>query len=380
MIPTRFSQRAGSPPAPNRLSLARQQRITSGARLLDLTNSNPTQADIRYPLDELSDVMARATKAPYEPEPFGLPTAREAVARDLQCNAEDIVLTASTSEAYSFLFKLLCDPGHSVLTPIPSYPLFEHLASLESIALTRVPMEFHRRWEIDLARVAAEIHATTRAIIVVSPNNPTGSYVTQEEQDGLAQCGLPLISDEVFHRYAFERPAPSIARDDLLTFTLGGLSKSAGLPHYKLAWIRVSGPRAAKEQAMARLELIADSFLSAATPVQVALPGLLAIAPKIRAQIMDRVRINLDALQSAFSSTTSARLLPVEGGWSAVLRIPSLQTDEAFALRLLEEDGVVVQPGYFFDFEAEGYLVLSLLTATDILVEGARLIAAKIAV
>ncbi len=376
-MPTRFSRRTESPQTLNLLSLARERRISSSAGLLDLTNSNPTQAGFRYPLEELSDVMARASRVRYEPEPFGMRSARDAVAGELGCHADDLVITASTSEAYSYLFKLLCDPGDSVLTPIPSYPLFEHLAALESIELTHVPMEFHQRWEIDGARVAEAMHSTTRAIMLVSPNNPTGSYVTQQEQDGLARGGVPLIADEVFRLYAFARAAPTLARDDVLCFTLGGLSKSVGLPHYKLAWIRVSGPSSAKAQALARLELIADSFLSASTPVQAALPELLALAPEIRGQIMDRARSNLHTLESAFSPTSSARVLPVEGGWSAVVRIPNVQTDEAFALRLLEEDGVFVQPGYFFDFQTEGYLVISLLTDPDILAQGVRAIAAK---
>ena len=379
MTPVRFSRRANAPSEQNRLSLARQQKLGRGERLLDLTSSNPTTAGLSYPLEELSEVMRRAAAAPYRPEPFGLTSAREAAARELGCSASDIILTASTSEAYSFLFKLLCDAGDSILTPIPSYPLFDHLASLESIELIQVPMEFHRRWEIDAGRVAQAIRTATRAIIVVSPNNPTGSYVTGQEQEDLARFGLPLISDEVFRAYALERPSPSIAREDLLTFTLSGLSKSAGLPHFKLAWIRVSGPPAEKEQAMRRLELIADSFLSVATPVQEALPELLQIAPRIRTQILDRVRANLRSLEEIFPPTGSTRVLPVEGGWSAVLRIPSMQTDENFALRLLDEDGVVVQPGYFFDFTTDGHLVLSLLTAPDVLAEGARAIKAKTA-
>lgn len=378
MTRARFSQRTAVQSEPNRLSLMRQQKSLRGDRLLDLTGTNPTSAGLVYPLDELSEVMARAARAPYRPEAFGLPSAREAVASELGCDAADVFLTASTSEAYSFLFKLLCDAGDSVVTPVPSYPLFEHLASQESIALIRVPMEFHRRWEIDVGRVSEAIETHTRAIVVVSPNNPTGSYVTEEEQDALARCGLPMISDEVFHAYAFDQPAPPVVRDDVLTFTLGGLSKSAGLPHYKLAWVQVSGPAAAKEEAKRRLELIADSFLSVATPVQEALPDLLPIARQIRHSILERARANLHAIGDIISAKNSTRLLPVEGGWSAILRIPSIQTDEAFALGLLEEEGVIVQPGFFYDFPSEGYLVLSLLTLPSILADGVRAIARRI--
>jgi aspartate/methionine/tyrosine aminotransferase len=317
--------------------------------------------------------MSRAARAPYDPQPLGLGKAREAVARELGCDAADVVITASTSEAYSFLFKLLCDPGDAVLTAKPSYPLLEHLAALELIELHYFALEFHKRWEIDPARISAAITGRTRAVLVVDPNNPTGSYVSASEQDAIARCGLPVVSDEVFHPFPFAEAAPSFVRDDVLTFTLGGLSKSAGLPHYKLGWIRVSGP--GKAAAIGALELIADNFLSVATPVQAALPELLAIAPRIRDAIRQRTAANLATLQAALEMYPAARALPVEGGWSAVIRVPRIDSDEALALRLIEEHGVVVHPGYFFDFETDGYLVVSLLTEQAIFEEGiARLI------
>ena len=352
-----FSSRAHWNAPTNRLTLARQ--AYRGA-LLDLTNSNPTKAGLAYPLDELAAVMARAARASYDPQPLGIASAREAVARELACDAADIVITASTSEAYSFLFKLLCDPGDAVLTARPSYPLLEHLAALELIELHYFALEFHQRWEIDPEPLRAQISDRTRAILVVNPNNPTGSYVTAAEQDSIARFGLPVISDEVFHPFAFGDRAPSFVRDDVLTFTLGGLSKSAGLPHYKLGWIRVSGP--GKAAAIDALELIADNFLSVATPVQVALPELLAIAPRIREAIQHRTAQNLASLQSTLEKYPAARVLPIEGGWSAVIRVPRVESDEALALRLIEEHGVVVHPGYFFDFESEGHIVVSLLT------------------
>lgn len=368
-----FSRRAHWNAPVNRLTLARQGR----GDLLDLTISNPTRAGIDYPLDELSEIMARAARAAYDPEPLGLRSAREALARELTCDVDDVVITASTSEAYSFLFKLLCDPGDAVLTATPSYPLLEHLAALELIELRPFALEQHQRWELDPANVRAALTERTKALVVVSPNNPTGSYVTSAEQDALASFALPIVSDEVFRDYPVDTPAaPSLAREDLLTFALGGLSKGAGLPHYKLGWIRVGGPAAARRDAVNALELIADNFLSVATPVQVALPELLPLAPRIRAAILSRVRDNLHALRAVLPSAAS--VLPVEGGWSAVLRVPRTISDEDFALDLLERESVIVHPGYFFDFEREGYLVVSLLTPRDVFDEGVRRLARAI--
>jgi alanine-synthesizing transaminase len=352
-----FSRRAQWDAPINDLTRA---RAAHRGPLLDLTETNPTRAGIAYP-PGIAEALARGAEAPYEPEALGLRTAREAVARHLGCDAADVVLTASTSEAYSFLFKLLTDPGDVVLTATPSYPLLEHLAALELVALRPFAMEFHRRWEI----TGVPVDERTRAILVVNPNNPTGSFV--REQDALASHGIPIISDEVFLDYPLEGSGRTFVREDVLTFTLGGLSKSAGLPNLKLAWMRVSGPR--KQEAIAALELIADNFLSVATPVQVALPELLELAPSIRKNISNRTRANLATLRGAFSS--AVQVLPVEGGWSAVLRVPRVRSDDELALLLLER-GVVVQPGYFFDFADDGYLVVSLLTREEVFAEGVR--------
>ncbi|MBV8520421.1 MAG: pyridoxal phosphate-dependent aminotransferase [Acidobacteria bacterium] len=365
----KFSTRAHWNAPVNQLTRERAWR----GELLDLTETNPTRAGLDYPLDELADAMQRAARAPYDPQPLGLRSAREAVAASLQCDADDVVLTASTSEAYSFLFKLLADPGDDVLIAIPSYPLFEHLAALELITLRTFPLELHRRWELGPIAPGPR----TRAIIVVNPNNPTGSFITPDEQHALAMHGIPLIADEVFLDYPLDARGTTLVRDDLLTFTLGGLSKSAGLPHYKLGWIRVSGPATERRAAIDALELIADNFLSVATPVQAALPELLRIAPRIRAEIAERTRANLAALHEIFASVAAARVLPVEGGWSAVLRVPRVMSDDEFALALLDR-GVVVQPGYFFDFTTEGFIVVSLLVRPEIFAEGVRRIAAMI--
>ena len=350
-----FSRRTSWNTPTNRVTEARQRR----ADLLDLTESNPTRASIDYPLEELSGIFARAARAPYTPDPRGLAAAREAL-------GGDVILTASTSEAYGFLFKLLCNPGDEIVCATPSYPLFEHLASLESVSLRPFELEFHKRWEMHADRVQPTDR--TRAIVVVNPNNPTGSFVTKKEQEALATMGLPIISDEVFLDYPLEGSGGTFQQPSVLTFQLGGLSKSAGLPHYKLGWIRVSGP--GKDKALAALELIADNYLSVATPVQVALPELLALAPRIRERIGERTRRNLAQLRRA--APPSATVLPVEGGWSAVVRIPTTDSDEDFAVRLIEEQGVVVHPGYFFDFSTDGFIVLSLLTAPAIFDEGVR--------
>ena len=357
-----FSRRARWAAPLNALTIERRKR----GDLIDLTESNPTRAALPYPLDELAEAMERAARAPYDPGPRGLRSAREALAEQLGCEAEDLILTASTSEAYSFLFKLLTDPGDEVLTPTPSYPLLEHLASLELVQLRPFALEFHRRWEIPRVTPSER----TRAIVVVNPNNPTGSFVTAAEQEALAAHGIPIISDEVFLDYPLDARGNSYIYDEQLTFTLGGLSKSAGLPHYKLGWIRVHGP--GKREALEALELIADSFLSVATPVQTALPDLLRIAPRIREAISARTSANLVTLRASMPS--SAQVLPVEGGWSAVIRVPRIMSDEELALALLDR-GVLVQPGYFFDFESDGYLVVSLLTPEYDFVTGTRLLA-----
>jgi aspartate/methionine/tyrosine aminotransferase len=351
----KFSRRAQWNAPTNRLTIARQSRCD----LLDLTNSNPTRAGIDYPTEELSEILSRAARATYDPQPLGLRSAREAVAEHTGCDADDVVITASTSEAYSFLFKLLTDPGDSIATATPSYPLLEHLAQLELITLKTFPMEFHRRWEIDGSRVPRDV----RAVIVVNPNNPTGSFVTPEE---FVSLPAPIISDEVFIDYrldvgrALARLGPAEGRP---TFRLGGLSKSCGLPHYKLGWIITKD-----RDAINALELIADNFLSVSTPVQVALPELLRL--KIREQIQTRIEASFTVLKDALATKPHAQLLPVEGGWSAVIRIPETMTDEEFALQAIEQHGVVVHPGYFFDFDREGYFVVSLLTEPEKLAEG----------
>ena len=360
----------------NALTRAAAARRARQRPIVDLTASNPTRVGFTYPPD-LLDELASAQGLRYEPQALGLPAAREAVARDqarrgVAVDPARIVLTASTSEAYTWLFKLLCDPGDTVLVPRPSYPLFEHLTQLEGITSVPFNLEYHGRWEIDFATVA-KAPANTRAVIVVTPNNPTGSYVTATDVERLvAVCrdrGWALIADEVFADYQLEADAPMTdlaARAEVTAFTLGGLSKTAGLPQLKLGWIVAGGPADACAAALAGLELIADSFLSVNTPVQIALGNLLERADVIRTQIHDRVRRNLSLLRQTANEFPACDVLKVEGGWSAVIRVPATRTEEQLILELLEREGILVHPGYFFDFLREAFVVVSLLPPPDV--------------
>ena len=371
-----FSRRLPPRADLNALTHALTVKRAAGAAVIDLTDSNPTRADIAYPPDLLRG-LAGAAALRYEPHPFGLPSAREAVARDharrgVSVDPGRVVLTASTSEAYTWLFKLLCDPGDSVLVPRPSYPLFEHLTRLEGVCAIPFDLEYHARWAIEVLSLAGA-PANTRAVIVVSPNNPTGSYVSAREVEQLsALCrdrGWALIVDEVFADYPLEADAPLTdiaARSDVLAFTLGGLSKSAGLPQLKLGWIVVGGPSAARAAALAGLEIIADSFLSVATPVQLAAADLLERAASIRTQIHERVRANLATLRDAARAFTACEVLRTDGGWSASIRVPATRSEEQLVLDLLQHEGILAHPGYFFDFPREAFVVVSLLPPCDV--------------
>jgi hypothetical protein len=370
-----FSARTGFARRPNRLTRALAARRDRGQPVIDLTVSNPTAAGLRAP-SGLLDALAGPEAASYAPEPRGLRRAREAVCEDgrrrgLALDPDGIVLTASTSEAYSFLFKLLCEPGQEVLVPRPGYPLFEHLAGLESVQAAPYALAYDGRWHLSVDALAEAIGPASRALVVVSPNNPTGSFLERVEADrvlGLcAERGLAVIADEVFADYAF-RPdddrVGSLAAGGppTLVFSLGGLSKSCGLPQLKLGWMAVAGPESLRAEALRRLEFVADTFLSVNTPAQAAAPAILARKDELQAPIRERLARNLAALAAAFAGS-AATLLDVEGGWYAVLRVPATRSEEDLVVDLVEEDGVLVHPGYFFDFPGEAYLVLSLLPA-----------------
>ncbi len=361
-----------------------------GVAIIDLTESNPTRVGLRYPSDLLEPLSGPASLL-YDPQPLGLPTAREAVSQDfarrgLTVPAERIALTASTSEAYSLLFKLLCDAGDSVLVPHPSYPLFEHLTVLEAVVAKPYRLEHHGTWRIDLDDLESSVDEETRAVLVVSPNNPTGSFLHERDLEALAAlCAsrdLMLIGDEVFADYRLERTAaaPSVLMaTDVLTCSLGGLSKSVGLPQLKLGWIAFGGPTSRVAPLMAQYEIVADSYLSVSTPVQVALPSLLDRGASIRAQIQTRLERNLASLRQAVREVPSISVLEVEGGWSAVLKVPAFRTEEQLVLSALADDHVLVHPGYFFDFEHEAYLVVSLIVEPDVFDRGVARILARAA-
>jgi alanine-synthesizing transaminase len=367
-----FSRRSGRDQSPNALA---QLALQVGKPRFDLTSSNPTCAGLSYPAAWLESLeRAQAESLVYRPEPFGWLPAREALASLCGESAEDILLSASTSEAYAFLFKLLCDPGDAVLVPAPSYPLFEHLAELEGVQVRPYRVAYDGAWHLDVDSVRRAITLQTRAIVLVSPNNPTGNYVRAEELTALAGLGLPLIIDEVFAPFALSKPRPSASKpNDVLAFSLDGLSKRAGSPQLKLGWTVISGPAPLRAQARARLELIADTFLSFSTPIQRALPDLLRHAPVVADAINLRCRENLTTLRQIVQGSPLTLLEP-EAGWSAPLHLPAVASEEEWALGLLR-DGVLVQPGYFYDFEREPYAIVSLLTEPRTFSEGtARLV------
>ncbi len=372
----RFSRRLPSRTDANAIARALAGLRAAGTPVIDLTESNPTRAGFEYPPD-LLDSLAGAQALAYDPHPFGLPGAREAVAADASrrgaaIDPADVVLTASTSESYSWLFKLLCDPGEAVLVPQPSYPLFEHLTRLEGVASVPYALDYHGRWEIDFDSLAAA-PAATRAMLVVSPNNPTGSYMSRAElaraMEICSRRGWALIVDEVFADYTLDEPHPLTdlaARADVLCFTLGGASKSLGLPQVKLGWIVAGGPPGERHEALAALELIADTFLSVGTPVQVAAADLLRRGGAVRRAIHGRVRANLDRARAVAARYPSCDVLRVEGGWAAPIRVPATRDEERLVLDLLDLERVLVHPGYFFDFPREAVLVVSLLVREDV--------------
>jgi alanine-synthesizing transaminase len=375
-----FSSRLQWDSQPNPLSILLAEKRRNGAAVIDLTESNPTRAGLDYPGGELLAALADPRALRYDPDPRGLLAAREAVSeyyaqRGVDVPASRILLTASTSEAYSYLFKLLADPGDEILVPRPSYPLFDYLAAMESVRVIQYPLRYDGVWHIDFDGLAGAITPRTRAIVLVNPNNPTGSYLKHAEWERLQTFGLPILSDEVFSDFAFA-PDPTrittlTGQHSTLTFSMSGLSKIAGLPQMKLGWIVAGG--ANHPAALEGLEWIADTFLSVATPVQWALPRILAASAAVQEQMRRQTRANLEHLMDRASGSDSpCRCLQVEGGWYAILEVPRIRTEEEWVLRLLADSDVLVQPGFFYDFEKEAFLVLSLLTPPAAFAEGLR--------
>jgi alanine-synthesizing transaminase len=356
----------------NRLSESLARLRAAGERVLDLTASNPTECGFKYDGASILKAFINPASLKYHPDPRGLTLARQAVCdyyggRGEKVALQELILTTSTSEAYSFAFRLLCNPGDEVLVPRPSYPLFDFLAEIQDVSLVRYPLFYDHGWHIDLHALENAITERTRAIIVVHPNNPTGHFVKPEERKKMNEIcsahGLAIIADEVFLDFSLaQKNSPSfVVSQASLTLTMSGISKISGLPQMKAAWLAVSGPEPAKREALARLEVIADTYLSMNAPVQIALPALLAQRHAFQQQLVKRVRTNLEELDRQISEQTHCSRLEIEGGWYAVLRVPATRSDDELALALLEDGCVYVHPGHFYDLP-EGYIVLSLIT------------------
>ena len=378
-----FSARFHWDAPPNRLTELIESKRREGAAILDLTESNPTRAGLRYP-EEIQRAFDDPAVLRYDPHPAGTRAAREIVAayysvRGVRVPPDDILLTASTSEAYAYLFKLLANPGDHVLVPRPSYPLFEYLANMESVEARQYPLVYHGGWSIDLEQLERAVTERTRAIVLVNPNNPTGSYLKRGELAALERLAaahdLPLIADEVFADYPLtedrDRVASLAGLDCCLAFSMSGLSKVAGLPQMKLGWIVAGGPPALRAEALRKLEWIADTYLSVGTPVQCAAAKLLHAGGEVRRQIRERTAANLGWAREALAGS-AAGILSVEGGWYATVQLPRIRGEEKWALDLLARHDVLAQPGFFYDFEAEAFLVVSLLTREETFREGVR--------
>jgi aspartate/methionine/tyrosine aminotransferase len=375
-----FARRTNWQLTPNRFSVALDQQRQRGVKLFDLSASNPTRCGFTYDARAIMRALVRRGSLDYDPEPRGLLAARQAVSdyyaeRGDIINVSRIILTTSTSEAYSFIFRLLCDPGDEVLVPQPSYPLFEYLAGICDVVLKPYELVYDHGWQIDFHSLHQATNQRTRAVMVVHPNNPTGSYVKTREREQLddfcAAREIAIVADEVFLDYALdETPRASFASmNGALTFTLSGLSKISGLPQMKLAWMVLSGTEAKVRDASARMELIADTYLSMNAPIQHAARELLDQRKSFQPQLMSRVRVNFAELDRQLT-TSDCRRLELEGGWYAVLRVPVTRSDEDLAVELLQHENVIVHPGHFFDFHQDGYIVLSLITPEEEFAEG----------
>ena len=378
-----FADRTNWNLEPNRLSEALARHRVAGKPLIDLTASNPTECGFTYDRERILSALADPQSLSYEPEPKGLLAAREVIVgyyadRGDHVAASDMLLTTSTSEAYAFVFRILCNPGDEVLIPTPSYPLFDLLADIQDVRLVRYPLIYDHGWQIAFHALEAALTPRTRAIIVVHPNNPTGHFVKPDERSGLNQiCAgrqLAIIADEVFLDFALssKRHLSWVANSEVLTFTMSGLSKMCGLPQMKAAWLAASGPKDLKTRALERLEVIADTYLSMNAPIQHAIPEFLQQRHEFQRQLMSRVRGNLAELDRQLATQKACSRLEIEGSWYAVLRVPATRTDEEVALDLLEKEGVYVHPGHFYDFPADGYLIVSLIGSEQEFGEGIR--------
>lgn len=380
-----FAERSNWNLEANRLSEALARRRAAGTVVVDLTAANPTECGFEYDGRAILEALASPSVLRYSPDARGLRSAREAVAgyyaaRGVEVPVDDMVLTTSTSEAYSFVFRALCNAGDEVLIPEPSYPLFSFLAEIQDVKLVRYPLVYDYGWQINFSALESAITERTRVAIVVHPNNPTGHFVKAAEVERLnricAARDLALIADEVFLDFGLTEEARfSFAGNaGALTFTTSGLSKISGLPQMKAAWLITSGPEKLRVAALARLEVIADTYLSMNAPVQAAVPAFLEQRDAFQKQVLKRVRANLAELDRQLALQKVCTRLVVEGGWYVVLRVPATRPDEELAIELLERRGVYVHPGHFYDFPADGYLVLSLITGEREFQQGIQLL------
>ena len=354
--------------------------------LFDLTISNPTECGFEYGDRAILQALANPASLAYDPEPRGLPIARQAVAAYYAAlgagvPVDGIILTTSTSEAYSYVFRTLCNPGDEILIPEPSYPLFAFLADIQDAKLVRYPLDYDYGWQINFHALQRSITPRTRGMIVVHPNNPTGHFTKPRELEKLNEIcssrNLAIIADEVFLDFALQEgrvPFSFAHNSAALTFTMSGLSKISGLPQMKAGWLITSGPEQLKQQALARLEIIADTYLSMNTPVQLAIPALLEQRQPFQTQLLARARKNLTELDGQLATQKSCARLTVEAGWYAVLRVPATRSDEDLAIELLTQKNVYVHPGHFYDFRSEGFLIVSLITRQEEFAEGIKLL------
>jgi len=386
-----FSDRTSWKLTQNRFTQALLEVRANGEKVFDLTLSNPTRAGLHYEEVKILQALSSPRALDYDPQSKGLPEAREAIAAYYReehevhdVDAERIILTTSTSEGYSFVFRLLCNAGEELLVPKPSYPLFEFLADLNDVKLVPYELIYDHGWQMDFPSLEKALTARSRGVVVVHPNNPTGSYVQAAELEMLNSfCrthGLAVIADEVFLDYGLGKTLPSsfAKNGEVLTFTLSGLSKIAALPQMKVAWVVIGGPKAETAEATGRLEVIADTYLSMNAPVQWAIPVLLAQRKSIHAQLLKKVKANLAELDRQLAAQKACKRLMVEGGWYAVLRVPVTRSDEELAIELLRQKSVLVHPGHFYDFPSDGHLILSLIPAQDEFAEGMSAVLEKL--
>lgn len=379
----RFSRRTGWQRRPNRLTALLEGRRKSGKPVYDLTDSNPTESGIGYPETDLAASLSDPRVLRYQPDPRGLLSARETISEyyaeswNIAVDPSRLFLTSSTSEAYSILFKLLCDPGEEVLIPRPTYPLFDSLARLSDVKLRSYSLLYDHGWRVDLDSLKGGLTESTKAVIIINPHNPTGMFLKKNEYRAIkricAERSIPIIVDEVFLEFPLHEKSSRFSTAgemDIPSFTLNGISKMAGLPQLKLGWIVAGGPSADLNEAAGRLEVVSDTFLSVNTPVQVALPEIMEAGEDIRENMLSRLRSNYAALRAEIPSGSACSILECEGGWYGIIRVPKVKSDEEWALQLLEKTGYYLFPGYFFDFETEGYLVVSLLVKEEVLRRG----------